>query len=111
MLWNGSDIKIVGTDSFNGVFRKLRLKQNPSVLLYPASPLSGFVEILEARRDGSIQALQGSAVIEKYGEYDSPLPLSIKEKDIIVRQKSCARLPISGGVWSLRKTPTISENI
>ena len=32
----------------DGVFRKLQLKQNPSVLLYPASPLSG-------------QALQGSA--------------------------------------------------
>ena len=35
-----------------GFFRKLQLKQNPSVLLYPASPLSG-------------QALQGSAVICK----------------------------------------------
>ena len=33
-----------------GVFRKLQLKQNPSVMLYPASPLSG-------------QALQGSAEI------------------------------------------------
>jgi len=38
---------------YAGVFRKL----------HPASPLPGFVEILEARRDGSIQAFQVSAEI------------------------------------------------
>ena len=53
-----AEIKIIDSDDNNEIIIHLAL--DGVLRKTPASPLSGFVKILEARRDGSIQALQES---------------------------------------------------